>query len=79
MTLEVWHRVLRFLDALVAKRFASGDRVRPGKEMRAGIVSMLTRLIDRRGGNLEDQKEGFGAKHLVCLKPQSSVPASYNL
>jgi four helix bundle protein len=35
------------LDASVAKRFASGDRVRPGKEMLARIVAMLTRLIDR--------------------------------
>ncbi len=35
------------LDAAVAKRFASGDRVRLGKEMLARIVSMLTRLIDR--------------------------------
>ena len=35
------------LDASVAKRFASVDRVRPGKEMLARVVAMLTRLIDR--------------------------------
>jgi len=47
MTLEVRHSSAACLDASVAKRFASGDRVRPGKEMLARIVSMLTRLIDR--------------------------------
>jgi four helix bundle protein len=35
------------LDASVAKRFVSSDRVRPGKEMLARVVSMLTRLVDR--------------------------------
>jgi hypothetical protein len=35
------------LDASVAKRFVSNDRVRPGKEMLARIVAMLTRLVDR--------------------------------
>jgi four helix bundle protein len=35
------------LDASVAKGFASIDRVRPGKEMLARVVAMLTRLIDR--------------------------------
>jgi four helix bundle protein len=35
------------LDGSVAKRFASGDRVRPGKERLARIVSMVARLIDR--------------------------------
>jgi four helix bundle protein len=35
------------LDASVAKRFVSVDRVRPGKEMLARVVAMLTRLIDR--------------------------------
>ena len=35
------------LDASVAKRFVSKDRVRPGKEMLARIVAMLTRLVDR--------------------------------
>jgi four helix bundle protein len=35
------------LDASVAKGFVSIDRVRPGKEMLARIVAMLTRLIDR--------------------------------
>jgi four helix bundle protein len=34
------------LDASVAKRFVSADRVRPGKEMIARVVAMLTRLID---------------------------------
>jgi four helix bundle protein len=34
------------LDASVAKRFVSNDRVRPGKEMLGRIVAMLTRLID---------------------------------
>jgi hypothetical protein len=35
------------LDASVAKRFVSNDRVRPGKEMLGRIVAMLTRLVDR--------------------------------
>jgi hypothetical protein len=35
------------LDASVAKRFVSGDRIRPGKEMLARVVAMLTRLADR--------------------------------
>jgi hypothetical protein len=39
------------LEASVAKRFTSGERVRPGKEMLARIVSMLTRLIDRFDGS----------------------------
>jgi hypothetical protein len=34
-------------DASVAKGFVSIDRVRPGKEMLARVVAMLTRLIDR--------------------------------
>jgi four helix bundle protein len=33
-------------DASVAKGFVSIDRVRPGKEMLARVVAMLTRLID---------------------------------
>jgi four helix bundle protein len=35
------------LDASVAERFVSADRVEPGKEMLARVVAMLTRLIDR--------------------------------
>ena len=35
------------LDASVAKRFVSVDRVDPGKEMLARVVAMLIRLIDR--------------------------------
>src|SRR5260370_27562458 len=35
------------LDASVAKRFVSKDRIRPGKEMLSRIVAMLTRLVDR--------------------------------
>ena len=35
------------LDASVAKRFVSTDRIRPGKEMLRRIVAMLTRLVDR--------------------------------
>jgi four helix bundle protein len=35
------------LDASVAKRIVSADRVQSGKEMLARVVSMLTRLIDR--------------------------------
>ena len=35
------------LDASVAKRLVSVDRVQPGKEMLARVVAMLTRLIDR--------------------------------
>jgi hypothetical protein len=39
------------LDASVAKGFVSIDRVRPGKEMLACVVAMLTRLIDRFDSN----------------------------
>jgi four helix bundle protein len=35
------------LDASVAKRLVSNDRIRLGKEMLARIVAMLTRLVDR--------------------------------
>jgi four helix bundle protein len=35
------------LDASVAKRCVLPDRVRPGKEMLARVVAMLTRLIER--------------------------------
>ena len=35
------------LDASVAKRLVSNDRIRLGKEMLAHIVAMLTRLVDR--------------------------------
>jgi hypothetical protein len=35
------------LDASVAKRFVSNDRILPGKEMRGRIVAMLTRLVER--------------------------------
>jgi four helix bundle protein len=35
------------LDASVARRFVSVDRVHPGKAMLARVVAMLTRLIDR--------------------------------
>jgi len=35
------------LDASVARRFVSITRIRPGKEMLARVVAMLTRLVDR--------------------------------
>jgi four helix bundle protein len=35
------------LDASVAKRFVSNDRILPGKEMLGRIVAMLTRLVER--------------------------------
>jgi four helix bundle protein len=35
------------LDASVANRFVSIDRIHPGKEMLGRIVAMLTRLVDR--------------------------------
>jgi four helix bundle protein len=35
------------LDASVAKALVAVERIRPGKEMLAGVVSMLTRLIER--------------------------------
>ena len=35
------------LDASVAKRFVSIDRIHPSKEMLGRIVAMLTRLVDR--------------------------------
>jgi len=34
------------LDASVARRFVSSDRISPGKEMLARIVVMLTRLVE---------------------------------
>ena len=39
--------VARHSSASAAKGFVSIDRVRPGKEMLARVVAMLTRLIDR--------------------------------
>ena len=35
------------LDAAVAKRVATNDRIHPGKEMLARVVAMLTRLVER--------------------------------
>ena len=35
------------LDASVAKRFATNDRIRGGKEMLTRVVAMLTRLVQR--------------------------------
>jgi four helix bundle protein len=35
------------LDASVAKRLATADRVRPGKELLVRIVSMLSKLVER--------------------------------
>ncbi len=35
------------LDASVAKQLVLPERIRPGKEMLARVVAMLTRLIDR--------------------------------
>ena len=35
------------LDASVAKRLATRDRIHPGKEMLARVVAMLTRLVER--------------------------------
>jgi hypothetical protein len=35
------------LDASVAKRFASPERIRLGKETLARIASMLTKLVQR--------------------------------
>ena len=35
------------LDASVAKRLVSGQRVCPGKEMLGRVVAMLTRLVER--------------------------------
>ena len=39
------------LDALVAKRAATIERVAPGKEMLVRIVSMLSKLVDRFDSN----------------------------
>jgi hypothetical protein len=39
------------MTPVVAKGFVSIDRVRPGKEMLACVVAMLTRLIDRFDSN----------------------------
>jgi len=38
------------LDALVAKKACSDDRVADGKEVLVRIVSMLTKLVERFGG-----------------------------
>jgi four helix bundle protein len=35
------------LDASVAKRLASKDRILPGKEMLVRVVAMLTKLVER--------------------------------
>jgi hypothetical protein len=35
------------LDASVAKRVATSDRVQPGKETLVRVVAMLTRLVER--------------------------------
>jgi four helix bundle protein len=35
------------LDASVAKRFVLADRIRPGKEMLARVVAMLTNALNR--------------------------------
>jgi four helix bundle protein len=35
------------LDASVAKRLATADRVRPGKELLVRIVSILSKLVER--------------------------------
>jgi hypothetical protein len=35
------------LDASVAKRVATGERIQPGKEMLVRVVAMLTRLVER--------------------------------
>ena len=35
------------LDAAVAKRVATNDRIQTGKEMLARVVAMLTRLVER--------------------------------
>jgi four helix bundle protein len=35
------------LDASVAKRLATSDRVQPGKETLVRVVAMLTRLVER--------------------------------
>ena len=50
------------LDASVAKRLVSYQRVCPGKEMLGRVVAMLTRLVDR-----------FDAKE---LRVREDVPAS---
>jgi four helix bundle protein len=35
------------LDAAIAKRVATKDRIQPGKEMLVRVVAMLTRLVER--------------------------------
>ena len=53
---------VRNIDASVAKRLVSYQRVCPGKEMLGRVVAMLTRLVDR-----------FDAKE---LRVRQDVPAS---
>jgi four helix bundle protein len=38
------------LDAAVAKRIVSPNRIEPGKEMLGRVVAMLTRLVERFNG-----------------------------
>ena len=45
------------LDALVAKRVASGDRIEHGKSLLVRIVSMLSKLADRFSPQEEVREE----------------------
>ena len=59
------------LDASVAKRIVSEDRVRQGKEMLARIVAMLTRLVDRFDTDEFRVREDPSARSFYRPRPNS--------
>lgn len=46
------------LDALAAKRACGKDRIAEGKDILLSIVSMLTKLVERFGGGLQEEEGG---------------------
>jgi four helix bundle protein len=46
------------LDALVAKRACKRERIEEGKEMLLSIVSMLTKLVEKFGGSMQEEEGG---------------------
>lgn len=58
------------LDALVAKRASTQARIEEGKEMLLSIVSMLTKLVERFGGLVEEEGGGRGG---AGNQPQSEL------
>lgn len=48
------------LDALVAKRACSKERIEAGKELLLSVVSMLTKLVEKFEGGAAQEEEGGG-------------------